>query len=170
MSRLQDISGLHESMSANTLEHYTPQRPLSPIQSVSSYRDSTVGPVEPVQHSRVQSIRSEASLTSPKKQHVHRPGSARSADSYHAKNRPAGFSLEPGYEIMAHEYEPITPTGEQYDETPRAAEVDDWFDQGHEDNERYRHEYEEESQLDSGAEYPRESGEYNLFFNYTSCS
>ncbi|KAF2093643.1 hypothetical protein NA57DRAFT_81143 [Rhizodiscina lignyota] len=176
LSRLHDVSGLHESMSANTLEHYTPQRPLSPIQSVSSYRDSTI---EPAPHSRVQSIRSEASLTSPRKHHVPRPDSARSADSYtssqsadfaYSKNRPAGFSLEHGYEIMGGEYEPETPIAEHFDETPRAVEVDDWFDKGHEANERYRHEYDdeeedededEENQHASGAEYSRDSAGYN---------
>lgn len=172
MSRLHDVSSLHESMSANTLENYTPQRPLSPIQSVSSYRDSTVGPA---QHSRVQSIKSEASLRSPKKHGVHRPGSAQSADSqassqsaefYHAKNRPAGFSLEPGYEIMADDddYEPETPTGEHFEATPRAADVDDFFEQGHEDNERYRHEYEEEEEAEEqrdSADYSQNSPDYN---------
>ncbi|MBE7179834.1 MAG: hypothetical protein INR71_01280, partial [Terriglobus roseus] len=163
ISTLQDISGLHESMSANTLDHYTPQRPLSPIQSVSSYRDSTI---EPLQHSRVQSIRSEASLRSPRKRDS-RPISTQSAESYassqsefiHAKNRPTGFSLEPGYEIMTNEneYEPETPTTgyEGEGETPKAAEVEDWFAKGHQDNERYRHEFEDESQRDSGADYNR---------------
>jgi hypothetical protein len=122
--------------SGRSREH-TPTRDVSPVQSAASYQDHD----EVAEHERVRQIRSTESLPTRK---AHKKRSNLSIDSLssspttnlaQSKKRPEGISLERGYEIMP-----------EHDQT---AEDEEFFHHGHAENERYRHELEEESQLGS---------------------
>jgi hypothetical protein len=114
---------------------HTPNREVSPVQSAASYRDG----VDVAEHERVRSIRSTESLS---KRKAHKKRSNLSIDSQSptthlpdSKKRPEGVNLERAYEILPEDEHTI--------------EDEEFFHHGHAENERYRHELEEESQLGS---------------------
>jgi hypothetical protein len=125
----------------NQKEH-TPDRGLSPVQSAASYDD-----VEVAEHDRVRSIRSGDSLGGAKKNKKKRSSvsidslsSSPTTNLAQSKKRPEGISLEQGYEIL--------PEHERA-ETPQAGEAEAWFEHEHQENDRYRDEFRQESELGS---------------------
>ncbi|KAF2427384.1 hypothetical protein EJ08DRAFT_721142 [Tothia fuscella] len=134
-------TGLLTADHQNKNEHSN-GRGLSPVQSAASYED-----VEVVEHDRVRSIRSGDSLSGGKKHKKTR--STMSMDSLSStpstnlalsKKRPEGISLEQGFEIL--------PEHERA-ETPQAGETEDWFEHEHQENDRYRDEFRQDSELGS---------------------
>lgn len=122
----------------------TPNRDMSPAQSAASYWDDME---QQVKHERIRSIKSGASLASgrqPSKKisniSIDSISSTQTTNLASSKKRPEGISLERGFEVLPEDkYSPETPTGE----------VDQWLAHEHEENERYRHQLEEESQIGS---------------------
>ncbi|RDI85823.1 hypothetical protein Vi05172_g4014 [Venturia inaequalis] len=120
----------------------TPNRNMSPAQSAASYQDDME---EQVEHDRIRSIKSGGSPgRQPNKKisniSIDSISSTQTTNLASSKKRPEGISLERGFEVLPEDkYSPETPTGE----------VDQWLAHEHEENERYRHQLEEESQIGS---------------------
>lgn len=110
---------------------YSPGRPLSPIQSVASYKDD----LDDIHH-RPASARSARSTQSAAREAHPSPsdisiGSLASSPSTkiaRTRKRPIGVNLERREEILGQHG------------TPDKREIDDFFEKSHEENERYRRE------------------------------
>ncbi|KAF3041391.1 hypothetical protein E8E12_009392 [Didymella heteroderae] len=137
----------------------TPTRGLSPIQSEASYREDVHTTGSP-RHLRTS--QSAASVSSLGRQVERQPSnlsigtleSTASTKAARTRKRPQGVNLESVRSTMGS---PQTP------KTPRDAEL--FFEQNHEQNEMYRRELEESSQLSEN--YPVN---YNRLTNYTDDS
>ncbi|TID20873.1 hypothetical protein E2P81_ATG05503 [Venturia nashicola] len=122
----------------------TPNRNTGPAQGAVSYQDDIE---DQIKHERIRSIKSGGSLTpgrQPNKKmsniSIDSISSTQTTNLASSKKRPEGISLERGFEVLPEDmYSPATPTGE----------VDQWLAHEHEENERYRHQLEEESQIGS---------------------
>ena len=137
----------------------TPTRGLSPIQSEASYREEVHATGSPRHLRTVQSNASVSSLG----RHVERQSSnlsigtlesTASTKAARTRKRPQGVNLESVRSTLGS---PQTP------QTPRDTEL--FFEQNHEQNEMYRRELEESSQLSEN--YPVN---YNRMTNYTDDS
>jgi hypothetical protein len=137
----------------------TPTRGLSPIQSEASYREEVQNTGSP-RHLR--SVHSSASVSSLGRQAQRQPSnlsirsleSTASTKAARTRKRPQGVNLESVRSTLGS---PQTP------QTPRDAEL--FFEQNHEQNEMYRRELEESSQLSQ--DYPVN---YQRMTNYTDDS
>jgi hypothetical protein len=114
----------------------TPTRGVSPIQSDTSYAHD-----EYAEHPRIKSIRSSTSIKSDRRSRksLSPLSSSPSPRMSSGKKRPQGLSLESPYEIL--------PDGEFGTKTPRAEDVDEWFQHEHEHNDRLRELYDTGSNL-----------------------
>jgi len=125
------------------VEHeYIPRehnRGLSPIQSVASYREEASEP--PYRDSCVQT-HSSGSLSSSGKAPLKasnlsiRSLSSAASTKLARSRRPHGINLEKGDEIFG--YEGSRNSELPYDDEPTDAGMEQWYDQQHEENERYR--------------------------------
>ncbi|KAJ4404290.1 hypothetical protein N0V91_005984 [Didymella pomorum] len=137
----------------------TPTRGLSPIQSEASYREDVHTSGSP---RRLRTSQSAASVSSLGRQVERQPSnlsigtleSTASTKAARTRKRPQGVNLESVRSTMGS---PQTP------KTPRDAEL--FFEQNHEQNEMYRRELEESSQLSEN--FPVN---YNRLTNYTDDS
>ncbi|KAF9698006.1 hypothetical protein EKO04_004166 [Ascochyta lentis] len=135
----------------------TPTRGLSPIQSEASYREDAHTTGSPRQ---LRSVHSNASVSSLGRQAERQPSnlsirsleSTASTKAARTRKRPQGVNLESVRSTLGS---PKTP------QTPRDAEL--FFEQNHEQNEMYRRELEESSQLS-------QDYNYNRMTNYTDDS
>lgn len=157
----------HQSPQSTTKENYTDhasdrQVSVSPVQSAASF---TVGD-DPGYDARLadRSIRSKGSVSPYQHSHPRDP-SSRSIDSMNSspsirtRKRPKGLSMEGREEILSSDT--IKP---YHDEMHQNDNADEFFDREHEENERYRHEIDDVSQLDSA------DPEKHRFTNYTDSS
>ncbi|KAF2663717.1 hypothetical protein BT63DRAFT_110640 [Microthyrium microscopicum] len=140
-------AALHHRHSREHLK--TPTRNLSPVQSDSSLRRSSI---EIAEHPRVRSIRSTHSLSSERKgrKSASPPVSGASSPSAHlGKKRPDGINLERGFEIL--------PEDEYSPETPRGDDLDQWLEREHAQNDMYRKEIEGDSVINSDLGHHRDT-------------
>ena len=117
------------------LHHQHPiRRGLSPIQSVASYREDTSEPNrDSVLYSH--SMGSSSSLNKHNPVHEERSFDSISSGSIGiAKKRPVGVNLEKPNETLAQH-------DERFDEPRTQKDVDDWYDEQHRENDRYRDSY-----------------------------
>jgi hypothetical protein len=120
---------------------YVHGRGLSPIQSVASYQEE--GYDEPPNRDSTNRPASTRSLSSPTKYEAERGdklsiGSLSSAASTKMarSRRPHGITLENPSEILAPHDLPRDDL--DYDQSPREANMDQWYDEQHRENDRYR--------------------------------
>ncbi|KAF2119373.1 hypothetical protein BDV96DRAFT_596107 [Lophiotrema nucula] len=147
-AKARAIERRQPQVSQYEIDDPTSERGLSPIQSEASYRER-----EETRHevtrgsSHVRSVDSGASISSAGRK-AHRPGSSLSIQSFESsastkaartRKRPQGMSLEKGREILG---EPATP-----------GDVDEFFEQNHEQNEMYRRELEGSEIGSPGVDY-----------------
>ncbi|QDS72231.1 hypothetical protein FKW77_005576 [Venturia effusa] len=154
-ARLAGLAAAGLGATALSQHHYNgrEQTPMSPAQSAASYPDEIQ---EQAEHERIRSIKSGGSLVSGRQPHkklsnisIESMSSAQTTNLARSKKRPEGISLERGFEVLPEDkYSPETPTGD----------VDQWLAHEHEENERYRHQLEEESQVgSSGVDHRRDT-------------
>ncbi|KAF2731997.1 hypothetical protein EJ04DRAFT_353150 [Polyplosphaeria fusca] len=133
-AKARALESTEPQVSQYEIAEFTPTRGLSPIQSEASFREERRQERHASPH--IRSIHSGASLSSAGRK-VPRPGSSLSIQSFESspstkaartRKRPQGMSLEKGREILG---EPNTPR-----------DVDEFFQQNHEQNELYRRELE----------------------------
>ncbi len=133
--------------------HHTDNRGLSPIQSVASFRnESNLSKREPSQRTH-----SSESLSSSDQQDKRLSGlSIKSLSSGASTNiarskRPKGINLENGQDVLdQHSLKDLDRENNPY--TPRGSAVDDWYQQQHEQNNRYRESYGDSNVGDSTTE------------------
>ena len=140
----------HDNLVAHEYVPREHNRALSPIQSVASYRDETSEPRYRHSHVRTRSSGSfSSSVKAPPKASnlsIDSLSSAASTDLARSK-RPHGINLESGRDVFGYEGQqhPEAP----YDEEPTVAGMEQWYDQQHEENERYRDSMGDSSYRDS---------------------
>ena len=148
----QQFSHRHDQYDGNDYAYQHEARGLSPIQSVSSRQESEV---------HRDSIHHKGSLGSLSAlKHNTRKGSSASMRSLGSpvsvdmtrKNRPKGINFEPGEDVLEQLRDSHFTEAEYSDRDPA---VDEWLEQEHEKNERYRDSTGESSYRDSMVDYKR---------------
>ena len=148
----QQFSHRHDQYDGNDYAYQHEARGLSPIQSVSSRQESEV---------HRDSIHHKGSLgsLSALKENM-RKGSSASMRSLGSpvsvdmtrKNRPKGINFEPGEDVLEQLRDSHFTDADYSDRDPA---VDEWLEQEHEKNERYRDSTGESSYRDSMVDYKR---------------
>ena len=148
----QQLSHRHDQYDGNDYAYQHEARGLSPIQSVSSRQESEV---------HRDSIHHKGSLGSLSAMKGNmRKGSSASMRSLGSpvsvdmprKNRPKGINFEPGEDVLEQLRDSNFTEAEYSDRDPA---VDEWLEQEHEKNERYRDSAGESSHRDSMVDYKR---------------
>ena len=139
----------HDRKESQPYRHHTHGRGLSPIQSVASFEEES----EPPNRDSIR-IHSAGSLSSAG-QH-HRQNSAVSIDtlssaastSFARSKRPQGINLEDRKDIL-EQHNLRDPEPQYHEEYSKDPAVNKWYDQQHEENERYRDSMGDSSYRDS---------------------
>ncbi|OCK79148.1 hypothetical protein K432DRAFT_75808 [Lepidopterella palustris CBS 459.81] len=148
LAKERAIETNEEPVSQYEYAEQTPTRELSPIQSVASYREEENGASQHLRSSH------SATTLSSSGHRAHRKGSSLSIDSLESspstkmartRKRPQGVNLEHGRDILVGDLARDSPRPE----TP--GDVDRFFADNHEQNEKYRRELENGSQRGSPA-------------------
>ncbi|KAL9600516.1 MAG: hypothetical protein Q9219_003167, partial [cf. Caloplaca sp. 3 TL-2023] len=134
---------VYEDHKDNLYAHRAQSRGLSPIQSVASYReDEDLGHQETIEHNH-----SSASLSSLDKRS--KGNSALSIKSLSSiastniarANRPKGINLECSEDVLEQHAALRDSTITQSESPSREQNMDEWYEQQHEENDRYRESY-----------------------------
>lgn len=129
----------HDNLVAHEYVPREHNRALSPIQSVASYRDEISEP--PDRRSRIRTHStgsvspSERAPIKASNLSIDSMSSAASTDLARSR-RPQGFAVQNGRPLFGSDQS--QPLGIQYEDEPTVEGMDRWYDQQHEENERYR--------------------------------
>ncbi|KAL8721925.1 MAG: hypothetical protein Q9225_001481 [Loekoesia sp. 1 TL-2023] len=126
----------------NSFAHRTQSRGLSPIQSVASYQEE-----EDAHHGFVEHAHSSASLSSLDKRSRGNSGlsikslSSVASTNIARSNRPKGINLERSEDVLEQHGALRDSTITQSESPSREQTMDEWYEQQHEENDRYRESY-----------------------------
>ena len=159
------VSGAAKGPGALTVEHFSDKglsdtnaalqahephsRGLSPIQSVTSYKEESEPP-----NRNLRATHSSDSLSFDEKDELKESGlsikslSSIASTNFARSNRPKGINLEDGKTIL-DQHNLRDSTISRGTESPRSAAMDEWYEQEHEKNDRYRKSLAESSNRDS---------------------
>ncbi|KAI4286468.1 MAG: hypothetical protein L6R35_004278 [Caloplaca aegaea] len=144
MSTPHKIYGGHEE---DSFAHQAQNRGLSPIQSVASYR----GEEEAAHHESIEHAHSSGSLSSLDRRSKAISGlsikslSSIASTNLARSNRPKGINLERSEDVLEPHGALRDSTISQSESPSRDHAMDDWYEQQHEENDRYRDSYANES-------------------------
>ena len=127
----------------DTFAHRVQRRGLSPIQSVASYREDE----DLAHHETFEHVHSSGSLSSMDKRSKGNSGlsikslSSAASTNIARSNRPKGINLERSEDVL-EQHEALRDSTITQSESPsREHAIDDWYEQQHEENDRYRESY-----------------------------
>lgn len=134
---------VYDEHEENSFAHRAQNRGLSPIQSVASYReDDDIAHHETIEHGH-----SSGSLSSLDRRSKENSGisikslSSVASTNIARSNRPKGIHLEPTEDVLEQHGALRDSTITQSESPSREHNMDDWYEQQHEENERYRDSY-----------------------------
>ncbi|KAL8936170.1 MAG: hypothetical protein Q9216_005070 [Gyalolechia sp. 2 TL-2023] len=133
----------YDEYEENSFAHRAQGRVLSPIQSVASYREEE----DPAQHETLEHAHSSGSLSSLDRRSKGNSGlsikslSSAASTNIARSNRPRGINLERSEDVLEQHGALRESTITQSESPSRDHTMDDWYQQQHEENDRYRESY-----------------------------